>query len=127
MLTKLGKIFAFLLICSMAHAQSTKLNPGTYQGKLDIEGELHQVITNFEIVNNKITGEYNYDNTHGSLVNCELDGNKLFCEFKDPERERGILISIFNTNFTEFIGTWYYINSADENYGGSWTGKTKKK
>jgi len=126
MLTKLLKTFAFVLICSMAHAQS-QINMGFYNGKISIEGELHQVITDFEIENKIIIGEYTYDNIKGKFTNCNLDGNKLTCDWKEPDRERGKLFAIFNTSFTEFIGTWYFINDADENYGGSWTGKTKKK
>jgi hypothetical protein len=121
MLTKLLKTFAFVLICSMAHAQS-QINMGFYNGKISIEGELRQVITDFEIENNKIIGEYTYDINKGKLSNCRLDGNKLSCDWIEPKNIRGKLTAIFNSNFSEFIGIWFL---SDDTYGGSWTGQTK--
>ena len=112
---KLLILTKMLIIFSFANAQKF----GTYSGKIGVN-KLATITTRIESQNNVITGDYSYGNFYGKFINAVLIGNKLSCDWVESATSKGRFEAIFNKDFSEFIGIWYY---GDNKYGGAWTGK----
>jgi hypothetical protein len=86
----------------MAHAQS-QINMGFYNGKISIEGELRQVITDFEIENNKIIGEYTYENNKGKWISRILSYLKIKKNKNEELRLLALFLNKLSTQKPDFI------------------------
>lgn len=111
-------IVVLLLNFAIIIAQ-TKIQLGEYQGSIGISNNMLFVSTNFEVVDQKISGNYKYGITPGTFSNCKLSNHTLSCDWEETTKMKGIFKAIFNDEYSSFIAIWYY---AKGEYGGAWTG-----
>ena len=98
----------------------SKVQFGTYNGFFGICDEMTSVTTKLEYKNDEITGEHSYGAITGKITNCSLDNNKLTCDWVESTNSNGKFEAVFNDDFSEFIGIWYF---SENIYEGAWTGK----
>ena len=113
-------IVLFISCNNTSGDSKSKIKFGTYNGFFGICDKMTKVTTKLDYKNNEITGEHSYGTNTGKITNCSLDNNKLTCDWVESENSYGKFEAVFNNDFSEFIGIWYF---SDKIYEGVWTGK----
>jgi TPR repeat protein len=109
--------------------KTPEITRSSYSGTFGLERKDYKIETNFEISNDKLFGDYNYELAGviytGKLYDAKRVSNRLELVWEEKSGGKvykGKLVIDIGIDWSEFNGIYYYNNGK---IGGTWTGKLK--
>ena len=109
--------------------KTPEITRSSYSGTFGLERKDYKIETNFEISNDKLFGDYNYELAGviytGKLYDAKRVSNRLELIWEEKSGGKvykGKLVIDIGIDWSEFNGIYYYNNGK---IGGTWTGKLK--
>ena len=109
--------------------KTPEITRSSYSGTFGLERKDYKIETNFEISNDKLYGDYNYELAGviytGKLYDAKRVSNRLELVWEEKSGGKvykGKLVIDIGIDWSEFNGIYYYNNGK---IGGTWTGKLK--